>query len=152
MCNLPRTKLITLLLIDRSRSIQNCQFSEMGGAGCRIRATWWYQEGPRWCPVYTPTKYWSTLASDQIANTHKDYLVPSTRIHARLIGHELRVPYGYNTFQIDAKYCSYVQWGPRRAHHGYGWFDPDTRGWYVAKSQVKDYSSRGMQSGSRFPS
>jgi len=36
--------------------------------------------------------------ANQTANTHKDCLVPSTRIHARLIEHERRVPYGYNTF------------------------------------------------------
>jgi len=46
------------------------------------------------------------LAS-QTANTHNDYLVSSTRIHARLIEHERRVPYGDNTFQIDTKYCSH---------------------------------------------
>ena len=40
---------------------------------------------------------WHALAN-QTANAHKDYLVHSTRIHARLIGHDRRVPYGYNTF------------------------------------------------------
>jgi len=36
--------------------------------------------------------------ANQTADTHKDYLVPSTRIHARLVGYERRVPYGYNPF------------------------------------------------------
>ena len=47
--------------------------------------------------------------ANQTADTHKDYLVHSTRIHARLIEHERRVPYRRTTFQIDAKHCSYFQ-------------------------------------------
>ena len=39
ICTLPRTKLMTLLLIDKTRLIQNCRFSEMDGARFRIRAT-----------------------------------------------------------------------------------------------------------------
>src|SRR5712672_1835869 len=29
ICTIPRTKLLTVLLTDKTRSIQNCQFSEM---------------------------------------------------------------------------------------------------------------------------
>ena len=47
--------------------------------------------------------------TNQTANTHPDYLVHSTRIHAKLIEHQGRVPYGYNPVQIDAKYCGYFQ-------------------------------------------
>ena len=36
--NPPRTKVMSFSLIDKTRSIQNCQFSEMDGAGCRARA------------------------------------------------------------------------------------------------------------------
>ena len=36
--------------------------------------------------------------TSQAANTHKDYLVHSTKIHSSLIGHERRVSYGYNPF------------------------------------------------------
>jgi len=47
--------------------------------------------------------------SNRTVNTHKDYLAHPSRIHARLIEHKRRLPYGYNTFQIDAKYCSHFQ-------------------------------------------
>ena len=35
---------------------------------------------------------------NETVNTHKDYLVHTTRIHAGFVGHERRVPYGRNTF------------------------------------------------------
>ena len=92
-------KSITFRIIDTTRSIQNCRFSEMGGAGCRIRANRRYQEGPRRCPVCPRTKHRSKFActANLTANTHQDYLVPPTRIHARLVEHERRVPYRDNT-------------------------------------------------------
>ena len=39
--------LVTLLPIDKTRPIQNCQISAMGGAGCRTGANRRRQEGPR---------------------------------------------------------------------------------------------------------
>jgi hypothetical protein len=40
------------LSLDKARSIQNCQFSEMDGAGHRISANRRRQEGAQQCPVY----------------------------------------------------------------------------------------------------
>ena len=52
---------VTLLSLDKTRSIQNCNFSEMDGADCRIWVYWRCQEGPRRCLIYEGTNDRSKL-------------------------------------------------------------------------------------------
>ena len=51
---------------DKTGSIQNCQFSEMDGAGHRISVNRRRQEGPRKCPVHERTNERSLLMPVQI--------------------------------------------------------------------------------------
>jgi hypothetical protein len=69
--------------------------------------------------------------------TNMDYPDRSSKIHAEIIERGWYISHGHNAFPINAEYCKYFQGGPRRAHHGYGWSDPDTRGRCVAMSQAK---------------
>ncbi len=50
----------------------------------------------------------------------KECLVPSTRIHDRVIELARRIHHTLSSFQINAEYCSYFQGCPRGTRHGYG--------------------------------
>jgi hypothetical protein len=46
------------------------------------------------------------------AHTHGDDLVPSARLHVKIVGRERRIPHGHNSCQINAGCCGYFQGCP----------------------------------------